>query len=391
MTCLLLAAITVNAAFEGGALRKHEWLAPDHLVATIPGQSDQDGRNHQPSWFYFSLTGVKGRTLTVDIAGFEGEYNYRPHDGRGHRNTRPAFSYDNQKWAHFETAEWLEKPARLRLRFTAREDTVWIARIPPYTLKHVERLLDFVRPHPHAKIREIGRSVQKRPLHLVTITDPGVPAAKKQQVWIVSRQHAWEAGVSWALEGAVRFLLAETEEARRIRAGFVFSIVPTMDPDGLVHGGVRFNRHGYDLNRNWDVNDAQKMPEIASLKPFFAPTNAKIDLFLTLHNTESADFLQGPLTAGGPRVRTLGERLNRSLVKAAHFHADAGVRDYPAEPPAPGRYGIDQWVFKQTGAPSFLLELMVDTNPKLGRPPHTSDRLAFGEALVRGVSEAFLP
>lgn len=388
MLAFFLAAISVSAAFEGGALRSHEWLSPTHLVATIPGQSDQDNRNHQPSWFYFSLSGVKGQTLTLDLAGFEGEYNYRPHDGRGHRNTRPAFSYNNKGWQHFAEAEWLENPSRLRLRFTAREDTIWIARIPPYTLKHVDQLLARVRQHPHSEVREIGRSVEKRPLHLVSITDPAAPAAAKKHVWIVARQHAWEAGVSWAFEGAINLLLSDTPEARRLRATHVYSLVPTLDPDGLVHGGVRFNRHGYDLNRNWDVRDPAKMPEIAALEPVLCSKDNKIDLFIDLHNTESADFLQGPLTAGGPAIRSLGDRLNRHLVQHAHFNAAAGVRDYPAETPAKGRYSIDHWVFKQTGAPAFLLELMVDTNPRIGRPPHTNDRLAFGAELIRAIAAA---
>lgn len=381
MLCLLFAAITVSAAFEGGALRSHEWVAPGHLVATIPGQADQDKRNHQPSWFYFSLSGVKGRALTVDLAGFEGEYNYRPHDGGGHRNTRPAFSYDNREWTHFEAAEWLEKPARLRLRFTAREDTIWIARIPPYTLRQMDQLLSSIRRHAGVRVRRLGRSVEGRPLELVTITEPRT-AGPKREVWIVSRQHAWEAGVSWALEGAIRLLLADTPESRGLRARHVFHIIPTMDPDGLAHGGVRFNRHGYDLNRNWDSEDPVKMPEIAAVKRWMRSRRAKPDLFLTLHNTESADFLQGPLASH----RAIGERLNERLMETSHFYAPKGVRANPAEAPAPGRYTVDQWVFRETGAPAFLLELMVDTNARLGRPPHTADRLEFGAALLRAIA-----
>ena len=383
MLALALAA-AVSAAFEGGALAGHEWIAPDHLVAAVPGQTDQDGRNRQPSWFYFSISGVKGRTLTVDLAGFEGEYNYRPHDGSGHRNTRPAFSYDNREWSHFEAAEWLEKPARPRVRFTPREDTVWIARIPPYPLRRLEEFLESIRGNRAVRTRELGKSVEGRPLQLLTLTEPGAEDARKKQVWIVARQHAWEAGTSWALEGLVREILAAGPEGARLRAAHVFHIIPTMDPDGLVHGGVRFNRNGYDLNRNWDVDDPAKMPEIAAVKRWMLAQRRKPDLFLTLHNTESADFLQGPLA----RFRALGERLNDALTRSSHFHAPGGVRDFPAEAPARGRSSVDQWVFRQFAAPAFLIELMVDTNPKLGRPPHTPDRLAFGAALARAIAAA---
>lgn len=385
MLCLLLAAITVNAGFEGGALRKHEWLTPTHLVATIPGQADHEGRNHQPSWFHFSLTGVKDTPLTIDIAGFEGEYNYRPHDGRGHRNTRPAYSYDGQTWTHFSDAEWLESPSRLRLRFTPREDTVRIARIPPYGLREVNRLLDFLRAHPAARVAEIGRSVQNRPLHAVTL------GSGPRDVWILSRQHAWEAGVSWALEGSLRFLASDTPDARALLASFTFHVIPTLDPDGLVHGGVRFNRNGYDLNRNWDTATPAKMPEIAAAQRWMLALPRKPALFLCLHNTESADFLQGPLTRGGAPIRRTGETLDRLLNQTSHFHAPNGVRDYPATAPAKGRMTADEWGFLRTGAPSFLLELMVDTNTKIGRPPDTGDRLQFGAAFIRAIAATLSP
>lgn len=74
MLALFLVGYSVSASFESGALRHYEWPAPDHLVAYVRGQADEAGRNYQPSWFYFSVSGPKGRTLTVDIAGLEGSF-----------------------------------------------------------------------------------------------------------------------------------------------------------------------------------------------------------------------------------------------------------------------------------------------------------------------------
>lgn len=393
MLALLLLAASVNSSFEAGALRGHQWLSPDHLVATIPGEADQAGRNHQPSWFYFSISGIQGRTLTVDLAGLEGEYDFRTHDGSGLRNMHPAYSFDNVHWEHFDAVEWLEKPSRIRVRFTAAHDTIWIARIAPYTLKHLAALLESIQPSRQLTVREIGRSVQNRPLHLLTITDPAIPAESKKTVWIMARQHAWEAGTSWVFEGAVRFLLSIDPAAHNLRSRYVFQMVPVSDPDGVALGGVRFNRNGYDLNRNWDVSDPVKMPEIAAVKKAMEDWLAqgrKIDFFLTIHNTESVDYLSGPLTAGGPVVRALAERLNASLQGSTSFHSPSGLRDHGESAPAAGRMNVDPWVFAHTGAPAFLMELMTDPNPKLGRPPLTQDRLNFGAALVRLIDEALV-
>ena len=45
----------------------------------------------------------------------------------------------------------------------------------------------------------------------------------------------------------------------------VFRIFPMADPDGVAAGRVRFNKNGYDLNRNWDTPDPSLMPEISGL------------------------------------------------------------------------------------------------------------------------------
>ncbi|MCC7342573.1 MAG: hypothetical protein IT170_15935 [Bryobacterales bacterium] len=396
MLAFLLLALTVNASFESGSLKSSEVKSPTHVVATIQGQADAAGRNYQPSWFYFSIGGledpaVKGREVTVDLAGLEGEYNFQPHDGSGDRNVHPAYSYDNLHWRYFDKTEWLEKPSRIRVKFKPEGERIWIARTPPYTLAQLDSLLRSIEGRRWVTVREFGRSVQGRPLQQITITDPGVPVEKKKTVWILARQHAWESDTSWVFEGAARFLSGADPAAADLRRRYVFQMMPTLDPDGIAAGGVRFNRNGYDLNRNWDVEDARLMPEIAATRKAVESWIAEghsIDFFLTIHNTESADFLSGPVGAHGSHAKEIGERLNALLKSATHFSPTGGVRDSAAGEKAPGRLTVDRWVFEKTGAPSFLMELMTNPSPAFGRPALTSDRLNFGGALVRLIDEA---
>ena len=86
----------------------------------------------------------------------------------------------------------------------------------------------------------------------LTITEFAAESASPPPtVWLMCRQHAWETGTSFVGEGAIRYLLSD--EAAPLRKSLVFKILPMMDPDGCARGGVRFNRNGYDLNRNWDL------------------------------------------------------------------------------------------------------------------------------------------
>jgi hypothetical protein len=52
-----------------------------------------------------------------------------------------------------------------------------------------------------------------------------------------------------------------------------------------------------------------------------------------------------------------------------------------------GRMSVNQGLFAERKVPAFLMELMVDSSPKLSRLPTVEDRLEFGAALVRVMCE----
>jgi hypothetical protein len=197
------------------------------------------------------------------------------------------------------------------------------------------------------------------------------------------RQHAWEAGSSWACEGAVRYLLSDDSRAAQIRNRTVFKIFPMADPDGVAHGGVRFNRNGYDLTRNWDTIDPRRMPEIASQHRAmleWVDSGHRFDAFLSLHNDERDEYLEA---AAG--VRPLAGRILRMLKETTTFNpterlADPGLTTTPGKP---GRMHVVQGLYHERLLPAMLMEQLVEYNSKLGRCPTATDRTEFGAGLVR--------
>ena len=113
------------------------------------------------------------------------------------------------------------------------------------------------------------------------------------------RQHSWESGSSWVGEGAIHALLAHS--SAKLREDVIWKIIPLCDPDGVARGGVRFNANGFDLNRNWDTIDPIKMPEITAqrnaIKQWIDSGN-HIELLLSLHNTETNEYVEGPPDGG---------------------------------------------------------------------------------------------
>jgi len=357
-----------------------EQAGAGHFRCAVRGESDQDGRNRQANWYYFRVDGGEGQRLVVDLTNLVGEYNYKPGTHAVTRQTRPVYSYDNRTWRHLadEQVSWDDARKELRLEFTPEQNRMWIAHVPPYTNAHLNKLLSGL------KHEVVGRSADGRAIEMLTITDEAVPLREKKVAWLMFRQHSWETGSSWACEGAIRHLLSE--KGALLRKSVVWKIFPMADPDGVARGGVRFNKHGYDLNRNWDLVKPDLMPEIAAQKKAvldWMSAGGRLDLFLTLHNTESGEYLEGPPVE-------LAKRFFEALLAKTTFHPSSPLRVAAESTTAgqPGRMTVVQGLWAERRIPAFLIEQRVEFNQKLGRLPTVQDRLEFGAGLVEAIASA---
>lgn len=385
-------ALTIRTDFAGGSLGKVEVLAQDHLLCHVNGETDQDGRNRQASWYYFRVDGGSpGRPLKIDLIDLPGEYNHQPGNLAINGSTRPYLSYDRRQWSPLsdDEVEWDGKSFRLGLRFTPAKKRFWIAHVPPYTGEELSALLRAGKRSSHFSLRDIGKSAQGRALHQVTFTDAATDSKEKRVVWVMARQHAWESGTSWVMDGAIRFLLGSGSGQDRLLKENIFQFFPMADPDGVQRGGVRFNKHGYDVNRNWDVTDIVLMPEIFFLRDAvtqWTKSGKQVDFFVSLHNT-NADYVAGPLTSANGRFRPLVERFNELLNQRTFFSGEE-VRDpLSTGTPAIGRMSAPEALLTRLGVPAVLVEQNVQSGPKLKRLPQPKDWQEFGGQMVQVLAD----
>ncbi|HEY3454395.1 MAG TPA: M14-type cytosolic carboxypeptidase [Bryobacteraceae bacterium] len=385
--------VAVRSDFESGSIGRVAVISPDHLRCSVKGQVDQNGRNRQASWYYFELDGAAGHEITIDLTDLPGEYNYRPGNLAINSKTRPFLSYDRKTWTPLpdSAVTWDDKGPILRIRFAPERSPVWIAHVPPYTTKDLSRLLHEVAGNPAVKTAEIGRSVRGRPLYQVTVTNAAVPEKNKKVVWLIARQHAWESGTSWVVDGALASLAGPNASNARLLETVLFHFLPMCDPDGVAGGGVRFNVNGYDVNRNWDAVDPKLMPEIAAAhRTILAWLDGghRIDLLMNLHN-DNTDYLLGPLAAAGPAYERTIERI-ASLLRQHTVFEGKQPRDLPVGVIEHGRMDTSQKLFHDRKIAVVLLEQNVQTNTRLGRPLNSQDYRRFGaqliEALAAGVT-----
>lgn len=391
---LFLAALLVSSIhtdFEGGSLGKIEKVSDTHFRLAVKGESDQDHRNRQANWYYFRVDGAPSQPLTLDIVNLPGEYNYQPNPGAVTKDTPPVISYDGTHWEHVTTFEYDPTEPKLVLHIQPRGKRFWIAHCAPYTNQTLATLRNDIRKNPDFHEEIIGKTAGGRDLVLWTITHGNDNSRKT--IWLMFRQHSWESGSSWVGDAAVRTLLAPDAPSQDLRNRIIWKILPLCDPDGVARGGVRFNVNGYDLNRNWDVTDPARMPEITAQREAvrkWLQSGNHVDFFLSLHNTETGEYLEGPPDNGGNgKFKPLAERVFRTLSSETTF-APTRPLSYAAETTTagkPGRMNVSQGLYKDFGIPGFIMEQRICFNPKLGHLPEVADREKFGAELVKALAK----
>jgi hypothetical protein len=157
-------------------------------------------------------------------------------------------------------------------------------------LKDADQLIQKVCDNsPYAKSFVLAQTRGGRPVPGVRISQPGAADSPRFNVWIQSRQHAWESGSSWVACGFAEWLVSNDPAAESLRKKADIVIIPIVDVDSVELGQGGKNAIPHDQNRDWG-NDAY-FPEVrAGMEKLSALAKAdQLDLFLDLHNPGSND------------------------------------------------------------------------------------------------------
>jgi hypothetical protein len=262
--------------------------------------------NRAAGHIYFVLHALPGASLTLEFLNLDNVWNGQPGSVAGELKS-VAVSEDGKTWNTVPTESLPGN--RVRLRVTMRGSTLHVARMEPYRLSDLERLLESIRSRRLVRIEPIGKTAAGRQLEIVRIGDLAAP----YRVFVRARAHPWEAGSNWVAQGLIDRLLAGDDEAGRFLSVYNVSVLPMANKDGVARGGTRFNLRGMDLNRGWDrPADPDLSPENAALERWLEreiASGRKPHLALELHNDGN-----GLLHISRPPVPQLDRHLARMTI-----------------------------------------------------------------------------
>ncbi|WP_244815784.1 M14-type cytosolic carboxypeptidase [Caballeronia sp. Lep1P3] len=276
-------SISITSNFDAGAIEVVDAGNPANIRLRVR----PDTRAPFAQWFYFRVSGARGERLVMT---FENASQCAFADGW--RDYQAVASYDRVNWFRVPT----QYDGRvLTIDHTPDFDRIYYAYFEPYSEERHSEFLGAVQQMPHATLTELGRTVENRPMSLLTLgLSDDTRAHPKKNVWIIARQHPGETMAEWFVEGLVKRLAGWGDwsgdpVARALFDRAVFHIVPNMNPDGSVHGNLRTNAAGANLNREWMEPSAERSPEVLLVRDAIRATGC--DLFFDIHGDEAIPYV----------------------------------------------------------------------------------------------------
>ena len=275
--------VYINTTFENASPLFWEIGDSGEVNVFLVYDHERSSPNRAAGHWHFRVEAAKGSELTIVLNNLMNIYNGR----KGSPAKDKTISYvspDGKNWRAIETD--LLEDARLKFTLRMETDEMYVARLVPYRLSDLQKLMDEIRGNPQVEITKIGETVEGRPLEMIRVGSQD----SAHRVLIRARAHAWEPGGNWVAQGMIRRLLKDDKKARAYLDRYSVYIMPMANTDGVARGWTRFNAAGKDLNRNWDKPaDPAYAPENHALETWIESMIAlgrRPDLMIDFHNDQ---------------------------------------------------------------------------------------------------------
>lgn len=285
----LHAELRVSTNFEGG---NAEVVRLDQTTRTLRIMPQLHEGRGWPCWWFLKLDGLTpGQTVTLEVQAQTKPFREGQVLAAAWCQPKHAWlSSDGESWAPSD-AGTLSPDEVMVYQIKPTAASLSLAWGPPFVPADAEKLLtEIAQKLPDAQRFELAKTRQGRPVNGIRIGAEDAP----HQVWVGSRQHAWEAGGSQVGRGFIRWYASD--EAAALRSKTCLHYIPIMDVDNAALGAGGKEAIPRDHNRDWA--DKPVYPEVAAAQRMIREVHTKkgLDVFIDLHNPGAGDgiFFFGP-------------------------------------------------------------------------------------------------
>jgi hypothetical protein len=296
----------IDTSFENASPVWYE-RAPDGTIRVhLLYDHERSSPNRAAGHIHLRLHGRTGSRFTLEFMNLDNVYNGKSGSVAAELKT-VVISENGRDWTPVPTDSLPQN--RVQLTVVLPGPTLYVARLEPYRVSDLDRLIASIRSNPQVQVTSSGKTTQGRDLEMIRIGDARAP----YRVFLRARAHPWESGSNWIVQGLVQRLLKDDADAKRFLEHYTVYILPMANKDGVARGMTRFNVMGKDLNRNWDTPaDPNLAPENAALERWLEQMIAdgrRPHLAMELHNDGN-----GRLHISRPPVPQLPRHLERMAV-----------------------------------------------------------------------------
>ena len=264
---------------------------------------------------------------------------------------------------------------RVPIHLTGKE--LYVARIEPYRISDLQKLIDDIKAKPTVAIETIGRTVQNRPIEVIRVGNPEAPHC----VVLRGRAHPWESGSSWVIDGLLRHLTTDDARVAEYLDEYCVYVIPMANIDGVAAGRTRFNMQGCDLNRKWDTPPDPKLcPENYYLEEWLKKvlTQRDIDLMIDFHNDAGGQLHISRPEIPEPELKAYLDRMQRleTLLRENSWFTEGSTGSSFHNPGSLG-----EGMLQRYGIPACIHELNANHIAGLNQPPSATAWKQYGRRL----------